>query len=599
MAVVLWSAVSVRGVIIGPYTPDDATLHLWHMDESGAPVLDAAANGLDLSSLESGATLGTESYAGAGHFGTALCTYIGNPAVSPGSAGQAAALAALPLQNGMGDNVAMSYAGPSGSFTYEAVVRIDFDPGVNYGADGWGQGHSVFMQIICADADEATNRLFQFRLSPTGTLNNNTQPLLEFINLNRNAEIQSLTASIPTEGADAILAGNWYHVAVSYDGQPDRADNLRFYWTLLSSNRTAANLIGSGRMARSLPAGCQPDFAIGQTGRQSPATPKPNNNFVGLIDEVRMSGSARSADGMMFGGPTSIAKLAVPSERKPTQKTSAVESQPKLVTNAPPVSDAVASANRVESSNPSIVAEGAVDRGPTDKRQIAIMFNCSDSNAGTKPMLDALNSRNAKASFFVTKRFLTKAANASLAQSLFKQGHYVGPQSGGWNGFVPNGTSQPSESCPEMEGHLKQLEALGIERKGMRFFLPTVDQVNSAFARRGRDIGLIMVGGTPGTLSFAMATTEGAAGFASSKDILDSIFTFEHQDAHGLNGFLLLFQLDSGTRRADQFGPHFGEMLDHLRDHGYDFVRVDELLKMSTRPGEAPLKAAQLSSNNP
>src|SRR5881394_3545287 len=112
-ATVLAVVPGVHAEILGPYTPDPDTLHLWHMNETTAPVVDAAPNGTDLTALENGATLGNESYSGVKGFGTALGTYTGNPATRPGSAGQDCYLAALPLQNGPADNVTLSYAGSS------------------------------------------------------------------------------------------------------------------------------------------------------------------------------------------------------------------------------------------------------------------------------------------------------------------------------------------------------------------------------------------------------------------------------------------------------------------------------------------------------
>ena len=98
VAAVAVSTVVSKAEILGPYTPDPDTLHLWHMNETTAPVADAAPNGTDLTALENGATLGNESYTGAKGFGTAVATYTGNPATRPGSAGQDGYLAALPLQ---------------------------------------------------------------------------------------------------------------------------------------------------------------------------------------------------------------------------------------------------------------------------------------------------------------------------------------------------------------------------------------------------------------------------------------------------------------------------------------------------------------------
>ena len=318
-----------NAIIVGPYLPDADTLHLWHLNEQTVPAVDQGSEGIHLNALRNGATLGNVSYRG---FGTALSTYDGGPDATT-DVGRDAYLSVHPLVNGPSDNVTMTYAGPSGAFTFEALVRIDFDPQTNFGTNSPGNGRGTFMQIINLDADENTNRVCQFRLVPVGLLNGNKQPLLEFINLNKDHSPQSLTAPIPTTGPDAIAQSGWYHVAVTYDGVPNQPDNLSLYWTLLDPSRTEANLIGAGQMLKSLPTGCSPDFALGQTGRQSPVTPFPNNNFVGLIDEVRMSGIARSSRQMMFGGQTVIAS-APPTRMAASQPVVSKASSPEVPVNS-------------------------------------------------------------------------------------------------------------------------------------------------------------------------------------------------------------------------------------------------------------------------
>jgi Domain of unknown function (DUF4388)/Concanavalin A-like lectin/glucanases superfamily len=293
----------VQGSTLRPYTADAETLHLWHMNEQAVPVIDLGSDGMHLTALRNGATLGNVSYRG---FGTALSTYDGGPE-STADAGHDAYLSARPLVNGQGDNVLMNYAGTAGAFTFEAMVRIDFEPETAFSTNSVATNHGTFLQIINLDADENTNRVCQFRLVPIGVLKGNTAPLLEFINLNKDKSPQSLTAHIPTSGPDAIRFGNWYHAAVTFDGDTNRGDNLKFYWTLVDPARAKANLIGTGQMTNELPGGCSPDFAIGQTGRQSPVTPYPNQNFPGLIDEVRISGVARTETQMLFDGQQVIA----------------------------------------------------------------------------------------------------------------------------------------------------------------------------------------------------------------------------------------------------------------------------------------------------
>jgi len=571
--IVLIQGMTAEAELVAPYQPDEHTLHLWHLNEPVPPIADAVSNGLDLLALENGANLGNESYVGPKSFGTALGTYVGNPALPPGCAAQSAGLSAQSFQHGRGDNVPVRYAGSANAFTYEAIVRIDFDPTTNYGDEGWGRGQSPFMQVIAGDADEDDDRVFQFRLSPIGTLNGNEQPLLEFINLNRGNEIQSLTAAIPTNGPDAIRTGNWYHLAVSYDGQTDQFDNLRFYWTRVEPERTAANPIGSGQMTHSLPADCQPDFAIGQTGRQSPAMPAPNHNFVGLIDEVRISGVARSPRQMLFGE-------------------AALVDFPELgETNSAPALAAMASPTPLDDDathkpalEPVTLMNGAVARGPTNQPRLALLFSCRESDASAFATVEALKVHQAKASFFLTRDFLRPAANRLLVQSLMVQGHYVGLQSDPWTQLADTDSAAAPEVAdplpPKIAAHLKQLAAFGLNPKDVRFFLPTSEQLNPATAERASAWELNMIAGTPGTLSFATATVDGTKDFVSSEAIFESILQAERGDG-GLNGFLLLFPLDSGARQTDKFSARFGELIDTLRQRGYEFVRVDQLLNES------------------
>lgn len=601
--------------ILGPYTPDADTLHLWHMNESTPPVVDAATNGTDLTALENGATLGNESYVAVKGFGTAVGTYTGNPATRPGSAGQDCYLSALPLQNGPADNVTISYAGSSEAFTYEAMVRIDFNPTASFGADGWGQGRNYFMQIINGDADENASRVFQFRLAPIGTLNGNSSVLVEFINVNKGVSPQSLTASIPTEGPDAIREGAWYHVAVTYNGQPDQADNLRFYWTLLEPSRVVANQIGTGQMTQNLPSGCAPDFAIGQAGRQSPVASQPNNNFVGLIDEVRISGIARGENEMLFGvrgalasksnRPTTLAAVnsATPkTEPAPFSKTNvtanpaAVASalvfgapsaatranvpEVKLVANHPSEVIPVRAPARTDVNATLTVVNGAIVRGPQNRPRIAVIFSCRETDEGSAVIMQALREHHAKASFFVSSEFLSWPLNAGFVRAAYAEGHFVGPQSDNWVEFTKAGGR--ATTYPSVEEHLNFLAQVGVSRNEMRFFLPTSDQLNRTVVEHGREYGMTMITGTPGTLSLKTTTEQNTGEFTSSQRILESILSREHSGNNGLNGFQLLFLLDSGARQTDKFYTRFAELLDTLQNRGYEFVRLDELLKVES-----------------
>jgi len=294
---------NINANIVGPYTADVNTLHLWHMDQTTVPVVDSVTSGgTNLTSLQNGATLGNASYPG---FGSAVNTYGPGPNFTGSSY-----LAPQTLPN----DPLSTYANPTtGAFTYEAVIQVIYNPSLNLGPpSSGGTGRNTALTIIAGEGNSNPLRVFQFRVDPigynpgSGTL---IQPSLEFINVNQNVSVQSIVVPIPYNDGnpDDIVQNGWYHVAVTYNGQPNTPGNLNFYWTLMDSNRTAATLIGSRQMTLNLPAGLSPNFVVGNTGRNpggGTSTTPVNANFLGNIDEVRMSKVALAQGQMMFSAPT-------------------------------------------------------------------------------------------------------------------------------------------------------------------------------------------------------------------------------------------------------------------------------------------------------
>lgn len=298
VAAVWFGQTEAQAYLLGPYTPDAYTLHLWHLDESAAPAQDAGGNPIALTSLAGGATLGNASYAG---FGTALSTFDGGQN-GTAATGRDAVLSAKQLANSTSDDVAITLAGPSGAFTMEAIVRVDFDPVANLGtvANG-GNGRGDRLQIISGENDGTTGRIFQWCLDPVGVSGFGNTVRMRFINLNNAVAVQEMFVDVPSDGPNAIVSNQWYHVAVTYDGNENTPDNIKFYWSRLDQNPSPveANLIGSSSMQYDLPGGSC-DFCIGNEGRASGGA---SGNFIGLVDEVRISSIARPANAMQFIDP--------------------------------------------------------------------------------------------------------------------------------------------------------------------------------------------------------------------------------------------------------------------------------------------------------
>ena len=274
------------GAAITPYTADVSTLHLWHLDESSAPCTDTLAGGTNLNYLINGVTAGS---AGFTTNGTSF-----NNALNFGTTATPGAVALLSGSANVGNVGPFTFAGADGAFTFEALVQIGFNPGSFVRAQP--------CQILNCDANGTGTRVFQFRLLPVGYVGGGGDTnvvRIEFINGTTTAAV----VPIPTNGLDAIVSNSWYHIALTYNGVANTTSNLLFYWTLLDTNRAQANLIYATNLASDLPGvnAASTIFSVGGGARNpSGGTGAGLANFLGSIDEVRISSVARNTNEFVF-----------------------------------------------------------------------------------------------------------------------------------------------------------------------------------------------------------------------------------------------------------------------------------------------------------
>ena len=180
--------------------------------------------------------------------------------------------------------------GDDGAFTIEAVVKLNVLPSASpgYAAD-----------IVTMDDEAAEHRVFLFRIEKPG--------FLSFVPLSGNSVRGGGLATIPTSGPHAINTRDWFHVAVTYDGNDTVSNNLRLYWTRLGSGAEAANQIGRGTLSADLRRELG-DFAIGNTGKFNALGPF--EFFPGCIDEVRISSIARRPYDFCFVSPAAKTRAA-------------------------------------------------------------------------------------------------------------------------------------------------------------------------------------------------------------------------------------------------------------------------------------------------
>jgi peptidoglycan/xylan/chitin deacetylase (PgdA/CDA1 family) len=227
------------------------------------------------------------------------------------------------------------------------------------------------------------------------------------------------------------------------------------------------------------------------------------------------------------------------------------------------------------------IAEGAVVRGPTTARRIALVFTGHEYAEGCETILAELARHRAHASFFLTGDFLANARFELLVRRIVADRHYLGPHSDKhllyceWNLSKRRLVSRERFDA-DLSANLAKIARFTSERPA--YFLPPYEHHDAEISRWTARLGMQLVNLTPGTRSQADYTEEAAANFVSSLAILDSIVRRARDDPHGLSGYLLLLHVGAGPRRTDKFSARFGEMLNDLAARGYEFVRVDELL---------------------
>ncbi len=236
-----------------------------------------------------------------------------------------------------------------------------------------------------------------------------------------------------------------------------------------------------------------------------------------------------------------------------------------------------------------LLADGGIIRGPVGEKRVALVFTGHSFAEGGEIILNALARHDARASFFLTGDFLTNRQFAPLVRRIVAAGNYVGPHSDkhllycDWD--RPEKTLVThAEFRADLAANLEKLAGCGVNRTEVRYFLPPFEQVNEDIVHWSAEMGLTLINFTPGTRSNADYTGEADKNFVSSQAIFDSIVKREHEDPHGLNGFILLLHLGSGPGRADKFHTRFGKLLDYLSNKGYQFVRVDTLLQLKPTP---------------
>ena len=219
-----------------------------------------------------------------------------------------------------------------------------------------------------------------------------------------------------------------------------------------------------------------------------------------------------------------------------------------------------------------------------------MVFTGHEFAEGGNFIANTLQQQKIKASFFFTGDFYNNHSNEILINRLVKDKNFLGNHSDkhllycDWSkrdSLLVSKFEFLSDLFPLTEtlGHLaEKAEQPGYKLAFIRYFLPPYEWYNDKIAAWCKEAGIQLINYTPGTLSHADYTTLKDKNYRNSETIYNSIIDYERSKPAGLNGFMLLMHIGAGPDRKDKFYVRLPELIKYLKQKGYQFQTVDQLL---------------------
>ena len=224
-------------------------------------------------------------------------------------------------------------------------------------------------------------------------------------------------------------------------------------------------------------------------------------------------------------------------------------------------------------------AQGAVIRKGTGTKNIYLVLSADEHGEGFDHILNVLDDRNIKASFFLTGNFLRNRCFVPVIKRIIAGGHYAGPHSDGHLLYVPWENRDTllltkEQFNDDLKKNITALRAAGLRKQEPRWFLAPYEWYNSAISRWSEEMGMTLVNFTPGTGTNADYTTPGMGNYRSSDELIRRLAAFEESAPGGLDGAIILIHPGTAPERTDKLWLRLDEIIDYYTDKGYNFRRL-------------------------
>ena len=229
---------------------------------------------------------------------------------------------------------------------------------------------------------------------------------------------------------------------------------------------------------------------------------------------------------------------------------------------------------------------GAIVRGDTSKKELALVFTGDEFADGGEYILSVLKSHDIYGSFFFTGNFYRDPDFEKLIRSLLSDDHYLGAHSDkhllycDWNNRDSLLVTK-KEFMHDLRDNYKVMKKFGISKKDAPYFLPPYEWYNDSISAWTKSLGIQLINYTPGTLSHADYTIPEMPNYQGSEIIYQSIINYEKETPNGLNGFILLSHIGTSPERKDKLYYYLDVIISELKSKDYQFKRIDELLSIT------------------
>jgi peptidoglycan/xylan/chitin deacetylase (PgdA/CDA1 family) len=206
---------------------------------------------------------------------------------------------------------------------------------------------------------------------------------------------------------------------------------------------------------------------------------------------------------------------------------------------------------------------------------------------GAKAIYQILAREKIRSSFFLPVEFLKQ--KPAISKQLKSGRHYIGAAgSEEWWNEPGSLKVQQGEFGNVMMENRRLLKSIGVN-PSIRL---SADKTLNYLYNCDGEGKTYLVNPTPGTLSRAANLLPGNEKYAGSDKIFQDIMAKARQMPYGLNGYFLVFPTDAPDQRADKFYMLLPLLLQDLKNEGYSFVGVDEMLGLAIPKAAPPKKKA-------